>query len=54
VAEKNSVGLAWNAFMDERLNELHNTLCATELELAGLRQLVVSSVLATDIMDKKI
>jgi class 3 adenylate cyclase len=54
VAEKNSVDLAWNAFMDERFNKLRHTLCATEEELAGLRQLVVNSVLATDIMDKEL
>jgi class 3 adenylate cyclase len=52
VAEQNSFDIAWNAFMDERFNELRNTLCATEEELGRFRQLVINSVMATDIMDK--
>jgi hypothetical protein len=54
VAEQNSVDLAWSAFMDERFNELRQTLCATEEEMCRFRQLVVNSVMATDIMDKEL
>jgi class 3 adenylate cyclase len=54
VAEQNSFDLAWNTFMDERFNELRNTLCATEEELGRFRQLVVNSVMATDIMDNEL
>ena len=54
VSEQNSFDLAWNAFMDERFIELRNTLCATEEELDRFRQLVVNSVMATDIMDKEL
>ncbi len=54
VSEQNSFDLAWNAFMDERFTELRSTLCATEEELGRFRQLVINSVMATDIMDKEL
>jgi len=52
VAEQNSIDLAWNLFMDAEYRDLRATVCGTEEEFRRFRQLVVNSVLATDIMDK--
>ena len=52
VAEQNSLDLSWKLLMESRFKDLLNTLCATPEELRRFRQLVVNSVLATDIMDK--
>jgi class 3 adenylate cyclase len=52
VAEQNSVDLAWNLFMDEQFSGLRYALCSTDEEMSRFRQLVVNSVMATDIMDK--
>jgi class 3 adenylate cyclase len=52
VAEQNSVDLAWNLFMDEQFKELRHAVCSTDEEMRRFRQLVVNSVMATDIMDK--
>jgi class 3 adenylate cyclase len=52
VAEQNSVDLAWNMFMEERFSDLRRTLCSTDEEMRRFRQLVVNSVMATDIMDR--
>jgi len=51
IAEQNSVDVAWAMFMDEKFIELRKTLCSDGSELKRLRQLVVNSVIATDIMD---
>ena len=51
LAEQNSVDLAWNLLMTEKYRQLVSTLCRDESELCRLRQLVVNSVMATDIMD---
>ena len=52
VAEQNSVDLAWDLLMDDRYDNLRSTIYASEEELKRFRQLVVNSVMATDIMDK--
>jgi hypothetical protein len=52
VAEQNSVVLAWDLFMDERFSDLRHALCSTDEEMRRFRQLVVNSVMATDIMDR--
>jgi hypothetical protein len=52
VAEQNSVDLAWDLFMDERFIDLRHALCSTDEEMRRFRQLVVNSVMATDIMDR--
>lgn len=54
VAEQNSVDLAWDLFMNDEFNELRKTICVDESELKRFRQLVVNSVMATDIMDKEL
>jgi hypothetical protein len=52
VAEQHSVELAWDLLMETKYEKLRSTLCPTTEELIRFRQLVVNSVLATDIMDK--
>jgi 3'5'-cyclic nucleotide phosphodiesterase len=52
IAEQNSIDLAWDLFMKDEYNKLRNTICPTKNEFLRLRQLVVNSVMATDIMDK--
>ena len=54
VAEQNSVDLAWTLFVDPRFVDLRQVVCATPAERSRLRQLVVNSVMATDIMDKEL
>ena len=52
VAEQNSVDMAWDLLMQEEFNELRQTIYSTDEEYKRFRQLVVNSVMATDIMDK--
>lgn len=54
VAEQNSVDLAWNLLMDRDYSELRSTIYQTDAELKRFRQLVVNSVMATDIVDKEL
>ena len=51
VAEQNSIDVAWTIFMKDQYQDLRSTICASPFELQRLRQLVVNSVIATDIMD---
>ena len=52
VAEQNSVDIAWNLFLDESFEAMRKMIAPTQYELRCLRQLVVNSVMATDIMDQ--
>jgi hypothetical protein len=52
VAEQNSVDLAWDLLMDDRFANFRRAIFTTSEELQRFRQLVVNSVMATDIMDK--
>eukprot|EP00934_Nitzschia_sp_Nitz4_P005500 Nitzschia sp. Nitz4//scaffold381_size12975//22//4397//NITZ4_008988-RA/size12975-processed-gene-0.7-mRNA-1//-1//CDS//3329549898//5490//frame0 len=52
VAEQRSFDLAWDLFMDPNFNLLRHALCPTEEELQRFRQLVINSVMATDLGDK--
>jgi class 3 adenylate cyclase len=52
VAEQNSVDLCWDLLMDSNFDELRAAIYSTEDERKRFRQLVVNSVMATDIMDK--
>jgi 3'5'-cyclic nucleotide phosphodiesterase len=54
VAEQNSIDLAWNLLMQPEYQELRHTICSTKTEFVRFRQLVVNSVLATDIMDPEL
>jgi hypothetical protein len=53
-AEQNSVDLAWNLLMEDRFVTLRSTIYQTDAELVRFRQLVVNSVMATDIADKEL
>ena len=54
VAEQNSVDLAWNLLIEPKYNDLRQAICETEEEKRRFRQLLVNSVMATDIMDKEL
>jgi 3'5'-cyclic nucleotide phosphodiesterase len=51
LAEQNSVDKAWDLLMTEPFRPLVAILCRDQSDLSRLRQLVVNSVMATDIMD---
>jgi hypothetical protein len=51
VAEQNSVDLSWNLLMEPSYKALRNAIYTTVCEFKRFRQLVVSTVMATDIMD---
>jgi len=51
IAEQRSVDLAWNLLMDSEFDNLRACLFPTNFELTHFRQLIVNSVLATDIFD---
>jgi hypothetical protein len=52
VAEQNSVNLAWEILLESKYKDLRNAICETQEEETRFRQLIVNSVMATDIMDK--
>lgn len=52
IAEQNSVDLAWELLHEPAYKDLRHCIYQTETELTRFRQLIVNSVLATDIMDK--
>ncbi|KAL3929007.1 MAG: hypothetical protein SGBAC_012399 [Bacillariaceae sp.] len=54
VAEQNSVDLAWEMLMQDEYHELRACIYQTEEDLKRFRQLVVNTVLATDIVDKEL
>eukprot|EP00980_Cylindrotheca_fusiformis_P021626 scaffold8492_cov84-Cylindrotheca_fusiformis.AAC.1 len=54
VAEQNSVHLAWDILMSEEFSKLRACIYQTESELKRFRQLVVNTVMATDIVDKEL
>jgi hypothetical protein len=49
VAEQHSVNIGWKLFMDSKLLEY---VCSTEADALLLRQIVINSVMATDIVDR--
>eukprot|EP00538_Stauroneis_constricta_P004961 CAMPEP_0119545464 /NCGR_PEP_ID=MMETSP1352-20130426/214_1 /TAXON_ID=265584 /ORGANISM="Stauroneis constricta, Strain CCMP1120" /LENGTH=253 /DNA_ID=CAMNT_0007590011 /DNA_START=35 /DNA_END=793 /DNA_ORIENTATION=+ len=51
VAEQNSVDLAWGLLMDTAYTDLRRVLFANDEEKKRFRQLLVNSVMATDIFD---
>ncbi|CAB9529735.1 expressed unknown protein [Seminavis robusta] len=53
VAEQNSVDESWNLLMMPDYSELRKAIAATQTDWERFRQLVVNSVLATDIADKE-
>lgn len=52
IAEQNSVDLAWTLLMDDEFTNLRAAIYRTEAEFKRFRQLIVNTVMATDIMDK--
>ncbi|KAG7358840.1 adenylate/guanylate cyclase [Nitzschia inconspicua] len=52
IAEQNSVDLAWGLLHEPAYKDLCKCIYQTEGELIRFRQLIVNSVMATDIMDK--
>ena len=51
VAEQNSLELSWNLLMEDRFVDLRQLLYTTDAERQRFRELVVNSVMATDIFD---
>eukprot|EP00980_Cylindrotheca_fusiformis_P008339 scaffold1754_cov105-Cylindrotheca_fusiformis.AAC.1 len=54
VAEQNSVELAWGMLMGKEYEALRACIYQTEEDLRRFRQLVVNTVMATDIVDKEL
>jgi 3'5'-cyclic nucleotide phosphodiesterase len=54
VAEQNSVDISWNLLMEDRFQLLRAAIFKNQDELLRFRQLVVNTVLATDIFDKEL
>jgi 3'5'-cyclic nucleotide phosphodiesterase len=54
VAEQNSVDIAWNLLMEDRFHRLRAAVFENQEELLRFRQLVINTVLATDIFDKEL
>jgi Adenylate and Guanylate cyclase catalytic domain/3'5'-cyclic nucleotide phosphodiesterase len=52
IAEQNSIDLAWALLMSDDYVDLRNVIYQTDAELRRFRELVVNSVMATDIADK--
>lgn len=51
-AEQNSVNIAWKILMKSQFASLRGYICPTDDDMCRFRQLVVNSVMATDIADK--
>jgi len=54
VAEQHSIAVAWSLLMQPCYKELRECIYRTETEFDRFRQLVVNSVMATDIMDREL
>lgn len=54
VAEQQSFDLAWSLLMEERYADLRQTIFPTPAEQQRFRQLVVNSVMATDVLDQQL
>lgn len=54
IAEQNSVDLCWDLLMDPKFKNLRETIYSNDIERRRFRQLVVNSVMATDIVDKEL
>ena len=53
VAEKRSITVAWNVLMEDRFRELQSLIFVNGDEMRRFKQLLVNTVLATDIADKE-
>lgn len=54
IAEQNSVELSWDMLMGDEFGALRACIYQTEDELKRFRQLVVNTVMATDVVDKEL
>lgn len=54
IAEQFSVDSSWALLMEPRFKELRRTICHSGEEMDRFRQLVVNSVMATDIVDEEL
>eukprot|EP00980_Cylindrotheca_fusiformis_P008507 scaffold1805_cov104-Cylindrotheca_fusiformis.AAC.14 len=54
IAEQNSVELAWGMLMGKEYETLRSCIYHTEDDLSRFRQLVVNTVMATDIVDREL
>lgn len=54
VAEQNSIDICWTLLMKDKFKGLRQAIYTTTDDLRRFRQLVVNTVLATDIMDKSL
>jgi hypothetical protein len=54
IAEQNSFDIAWDLLMEDGYVNLRRTIYATSGEFKRFRQLMINTVLATDIMDKEL
>ena len=53
VAEKRSIAIAWDILMEDRFVDLQGTIFTNSREMMRFRQLLMNTVLATDIADKE-
>jgi 3'5'-cyclic nucleotide phosphodiesterase len=54
VAEQNSLDIAWSLLLSSQFKELRGFIFTTQDEVHRFRQVLVNTVLATDIMDKEL
>lgn len=54
VAEQNSLDVAWDVLMDSHFREMREYIFETQEEMSRFRQVVVNTVLATDIFDPEL
>lgn len=54
IAEQNSIDLAWDLLMEPSYKELQNCIFADAAEYKRFRNVVINSVIATDIFDKEL
>ena len=54
VAEQRSFDLAWDLLLDSSFDEFRSYLCHTAAELRRFRQLLINSIMATDLGDKEL
>jgi class 3 adenylate cyclase len=54
IAEQNSVDISWDLLMEAEFNDLRACIYSSEDEMQRFRQIVVNSVMATDIFDKEL
>ena len=54
VAEQNSVDLSWELLLEDQYKDLRECIYNTQSELDRFRQVVVNTVMATDITDKEL